>query len=334
MRVFVLGAGASAQAGYPLTRDLGSRLIEWAKDNRPPNCLYWVERDELGRAGPLNDIEELVTRLEAASDRGPDLAGLREALCRFFDSIRPSEAELYREFAGEVIRAGDVIISFNYDLSLELELKHAGKWEASDGYGFDVGIPALPKSPVKLLKLHGSTNWMDLLFEGLRSGQFSCGGTESLGARPVFPWGLDHLGYSGIKDPQYRQGGVDRSGSMILPGRKKRFYVMTSVNPRERERFWTSLWTQAADALRHAGEITMIGYSLPAADAEARGLLLESCNPDALLSICCGRRSRNLGDEFVSAGFRRERVRTSPERFEELLEAQKLLGVSLEGSVG
>jgi hypothetical protein len=39
MRVYILGAGASAHAGYPLTGDLGATLIEWADKNPRPDSL-------------------------------------------------------------------------------------------------------------------------------------------------------------------------------------------------------------------------------------------------------------------------------------------------------
>jgi len=324
MRVFVLGAGASVHAGYPLTKDLGPKLFDYVKGNGGPrNYPYWPDLDELAEYGSPSDIEELVTSLEAHEKPGTKLAGLREALCSYFDSIRPREAELYKRFANAIVPPADTIISFNYDLSLELELKRAGTWEASDGYGFDLGICSLPKSSVKLLKLHGSTNWVDLLFEGARG--FSQGNGDSLGPRPVFPWGLDHLGYPGIKDPRWRQGGVERAGSMVLPSRNKKYHVSTSINPREREGFWNLLWGQAADALRRADEIIIIGYSLPAADSRARALLLDRGNHDAPLTICCGSRSTDIGKEFVQAGFVRGKICFDFGRFEDWLAGGNVL---------
>ena len=112
------------------------------------------------------------------------------------------------------------------------------------------------------------------------------------------------------------------NGSMILPGRNKRFYLSTSVDPRERARFWSDLWKQAAEALEKADEIVIIGYSLPAADRDARKLIFENSNRDALLTICCGSRSNDLGNEFVQARFVRQRICTEFKCFEHWVAAQ------------
>ncbi len=142
MRTFILGAGASLHVGYPLIKNLGPELIEWIANNPPPqNYLYWPDPDVLKDHGPLDYIEEIVTKLEQSEKPGPILAGLREALCCFFDSIRPNGASLYQKLARDVVEDGDVVISFNYDVSLDRELRQAGKWEISDGYGFNLQQP-------------------------------------------------------------------------------------------------------------------------------------------------------------------------------------------------
>ena len=324
MRVFVLGAGASAHVGYPLTKNLGPELIKFIADSPGPrNYLYWPDPDELKSYGRLEDIEEIVTQVERSERPGPILAGLREAVCVFFDTVRSNDAPLYQQLASEVIQGGDVAITFNYDLSLDRELRKAGNWEISDGYGFDLGIRNVPKSATTLLKLHGSTNWIDSLLGGMRAGKFSQGyGWDSLGFRPVvLPSEFEFFGYEGVTDPMFSGGGVDRSGSMILPSRNKRFYVQTSINQREREAFWSALWAQAGTALRNADEVVIIGYSLPEADTEARRLLLQVTNKDSSLTICCGQDTDRVEKEFARNGF--SRVRTDSKRFEDWLTVQR-----------
>jgi hypothetical protein len=271
--------------------------------------------------GPLDDIEEIVTRLERSEKSGPILAGLREALCCYFDSIRANEAALYEQFATKVVQDGDVVITFNYDVSVERELRQAGRWEISDGYGFHLEIPGIRTSATKLLKLHGSTNWMDSIFDGLRGNRFQVGGGDSLGARPVvLPQEFEFLQYPGAQDPRCKGGGMIRSGSMVLPGRRKQFYVSTSSNPREREEFWALLWAQAANAVKQAKEIIVIGYSFAPADVQARNLVFHTGNKGALLTICCGQDTERVGDEFVQGGF--SQVRTDSKRFEDWLATQ------------
>jgi hypothetical protein len=305
-------------------KGLGPRLIKLIADNHGPrNYPYWPEPDELKKYGRLEDIEEIVTQVERSEGPGPILAGLREAVCALFDTVRSNDALLYQQLASEVIQGGDIVITFNYDLSLDRELRKGGNWEISDGYGFDLGIRNIPKSATTLLKLHGSTNWIDSLLGGMRAGTFSQGyGWDSLGFRPVvLPSEFEFLGYEGVTDPMFSGGGVDRSGSMILPSRNKRFYVSTSVNPRERESFWSALWGQADSALHDADEVVIIGYSLPEADAEARRLLLETANKHSLLTVCCGRDTDRVASEFVGHGF--AHVHTGSKRFEDWLAVQR-----------
>lgn len=291
-------------AGYPLTKDLGTGLGEWADANPPPwNFAYWPDSQGRRDYGPINDIEDAVGRLERADKPGKMLEGLLVALCGYFNRIRCDSAPLYRRFSRDVVRHGDVIITLNYDVSLERELRQAGKWEISNGYGFEMGISGLRRSPTRLLKLHGSTNWM-----------------RDIGKLPVIPYPQDFefLGYEGISDPKFDGFVALRYGAMIPLGPSKQFFVNSSFSPREGEEFWSSLWGQAADALREAEEVVIIGYSLPKADARARLLLLERANHDAQLTVCSASQSKDLAGEFAAAGFGRVRIRSDVKTFEEL----------------
>ena len=149
----------------------------------------------------------------------------------------------------------------------------------------------------------------------MRGGQFSVGGTDSHGFRPVLlPQELAFLEYPGARDPKFKGGGMSRTGSMILPSRSKSFYFGTSVNPREREPFWNLLWNQASNALRLADEIVVIGYSLPEADERARDMLLSCYRPTACVTVCCKGDNERLGREFHDAGYKV--VRTDTEEFD------------------
>jgi hypothetical protein len=257
MKAFVLGAGASVHVGYPLASKLGIALIEWASQNARPDHLYWVDGDELHTLFPsLDDFEEVISELQNPTPgshidqlpkwkRGSILVGIREALCEYFDVLRLNDARLYRQFAQQVPSPGDTIITFNYDVSLEAELRKADKWHLGDGYGFPLGEGVTPSSPVTVLKLHGSTSWIDILFDGARGGSFGAVGPDGpLGARPlILPQHVQFFGYPPeIKDPSFKGGGSSRSGSMILPARMKVFG--------ERQPFWDYLWSRAAHALR------------------------------------------------------------------------------------
>jgi hypothetical protein len=182
-------------------------------------------------------------------------------------------------------------------------LRRAKKWEVGDGYGFTV-CTGLPASPITLLKLHGSTNWNDLMFGG-KGIAHSLGPLQALGQRPViFPQDFEFFEYTGVADPDCLDGSYCRVGSMILPGRRKVFYVQAPGDAPEREEFRDSLWTQAEDALRSAAEINVIGYSLPQADERARNLILSKATQTVCVSVCSGSDSDSIGNEFRRCGFK------------------------------
>jgi hypothetical protein len=215
MTVYVLGAGASHHAGYPLASSMGAELFLWMRkqgdaqgfESRYPDTAQFFEE----RFGPVESIENFFTEIQqliADWEHGtPDQRSIRtivaneqsvlvNALRSWFIGIQQRRsAQAYKKFAAEVVASGDCIITFNYDVSLDRELKLAGKFEIGDGYGFR--IESLPSgSATRILKLHGSTSWLALIFGGATSGvsQFQPGGT--LGLRPVV--GKNEISFSGI----------------------------------------------------------------------------------------------------------------------------------------
>jgi hypothetical protein len=311
MRVFVLGAGASVHAGYPLAADMGKCLAAWTK-TLPSDHQY---RDSLNQIvdtyGALDDFESILADLMtyASGSRAALLGAMRpyllsdvkEAIRDHFDAIRSAPAVLYHSLAGRV-RPGDVVITFNYDLGVERALRCAELWDIKTGYGFPVATADKP-SLVDVLKLHGSTNWRALLFGG-RTGFFA-GGGNSLGDRPVlfFRPDLAYLGYPDFIDPQCM--GLDTAVSlpaMIMPALPKDFHFATR-HGQEWKGFWDYLWNRAAGAISNADHIVVIGYSLPSADERARELLLGTSNKSVHLTICCGNATARLEQEFRDHGF-------------------------------
>jgi len=110
------------------------------------------------------------------------------------------DSKAYKDFAKHIVAPGDCVITFNYDVSLERELRFAGKFEAGYGYGFSIpGVPG--NSSTKVLKLHGSTSWLALLFGGI-SGFSAFQPGRTLGD-PVIPKKeLSFLGYTKAADPR------------------------------------------------------------------------------------------------------------------------------------
>lgn len=303
MRVFVLGAGASMHAGYPSAARLGAELAAWAQGNDAEGARY---RDDLRKLqeefGELFDFERIVTTLQEdlAAKRRTRLPDFGTAISKFFDSIRNAPAELYNRLATERISRGDVVITFNYDMAIERSLKATGLWEITNGYGSALEIGTDRSSSVKLLKLHGSTNWWGSIFGGAQG--FSAV-QDSIGERPTlfFDPDFQFLGYTDLRDPKApRNSGL--LSALILPTLNKEFYYQTTFG-NEWERFWDSLWLEAEDALRATDEIVIIGYSMPAADERARTLLFSKSNHSARVTVCSHRQSQRIADEFREHGF-------------------------------
>lgn len=305
MRVFVLGAGASVHAGYPISSNLGCALLEWADDDKINGPYFSDDLRSLHKEfGGLRDFEKVISKLYEDLARGARkrIPQLGDAISFFFNSIRHQPAELYDRLAMERIRPGDVVITFNYDLAVERSLRTAGLWEVSDGYGrpFNLNLPTVPGTKVRVLKAHGSTNWWGSVFGGSQG--FSAV-SNSIGYRPVlyFEPDFEFLGYHGIRDPKSpSQSGL--ISSLILPAREKRFFAKTLFG-NEWEPFWDSIWAEAHDALRRASAIVLIGYSMPSADKRACDLLLRASNRGAEITICCGGRTDHIVNEFTSNGF-------------------------------
>jgi hypothetical protein len=312
VRVYVLGAGASVHAKYPLASALGTSLAAWI-ETLPPEHQYRLRlRQVINAYGTLDNFEAILTDLMTCLPGSPAAAlqpavrpylisDLQEAIREHFDTIRTEPAPLYDQLA-RTLRPGDVVLTYNYDLGVERALVGVGLWDIRTGYGFPIGDVRQP-SPIEVLKLHGSTNWRALLFGG-RTGLFS-GNHDSLGARPVLFFGADqkYLGFPDFVDPLCTH--LDAAASlpaMIMPALPKKFFFETT-DGHEWKPFWDYLWQRAQCAIEKAEELVIIGYSLPSADKRARNLLLGATNKAVPVTLCCGRASTSLEREFRDLGF-------------------------------
>jgi hypothetical protein len=319
---------------------LGKSLATWIDALPSAGKHHACLKQVTALYGGLDDFERILADLmtcppgSPAEALGPTrpylLSELKEAIRDYFDSIRSAPAGLYDELTG-ILRPGDTVITFNYDLGIERALHAAGKWDINNGYGFSIGDRE-QLSPVNLLKLHGSTNWRALLF-GARTGFFVGNGT-SLGSRPVlyFRSDLEYLGYEDFIDPNCSRC-VDSASlpAMIMPALPKIFYFDTTFG-QEWDCFWNRLWQSAESAAESAGDLVVIGYSLPIADERARTMLLDSANKAARLTVCCGDDTARLEEEFRDHGF--SNIRTGTPKFEDFLaRAAEEYGVGADGPI-
>jgi hypothetical protein len=324
MTVYVIGAGASRSAGYPLAKTMASELLQWMKrPNHAPDS-YAAQYPATARFfeehfAPVDNVEGLVTSIHKRIDdyeHGTRDQRLRRAAIAheygvFKNAVRDWFAEIqqgvalassaYRDFARNIIVPGDCIITFNYDVSLERELRLAGRFEVGDGYGFPIeGLPA--KSGTTLLKLHGSTSWLALLFGGMTSGFSAFQPGHTLGDRPVIAKNeLSFLGYTDAVDPRFGRGGAALP-VMIFPAQSKDFYFAANTGV-EYAGFWNKLWGQAAEALESASRVVICGYSLLEVDERARKLLLSAPKKGAEIVITSGDDTEHIVRDYQNAGY-------------------------------
>ena len=293
-------------------------MVTWVIETHPPDSEYRQAIDVVTTLnGPVLDVEGLFTDLDLGRGAFRTLTEdqqkrLNGRICRclgdYIKSICKQRrgAPLYEAFAHR-IEKGDVVVTFNYDVSLENELVRAQKFRVRNGYGSSLEADwDEPDSDVTVLKPHGSINWIALLFGGATGGPRHV--SNSLGERPfvdnvdsVFP---DYP--SRVLDKTFSGGGVAPLATLILPTYEKEFSVRTSLGT-EWIPFYESLWSQAAESLERSDRIVIIGYSMPDADYRSRALLLWNTNKRAEVFVCCASSNETVKAQFRNHGFGRVR---------------------------
>lgn len=281
-RVFILGAGASRFAGYPLSPDLWKFIrdfpvIEFLAKKRAESVTKAIE--EVLRVVPPKvvdkpNLEELFTLLDLAAigteplalrninwtELRPKVMGMISEVflsheydlrTRLLDDPASPAATVLQNWTS-FLREGDVVVTFNWDILHEGALWRAGKWHYADGYGFRCpDVTGTTPSKVKILKLHGSVNWAQRT-------EHDC--EPSIEHKHTFfagSWG-DH-------DDYLKGAGQWNDGrNLIIP---------TYLKDIAGNRLLLHLWIQASEALANASEVIVVGYQLYPADAPARQLL-------------------------------------------------------------
>jgi hypothetical protein len=170
-RVFILGAGFSAEAGIPLTASLLEKTMRKFATECPgifervdgyvresiDSHLSEVDYSEIDFSTLCTYLEYIELREYGGGERWSN-SGSREKLAlRFYLAKTIAEctptpsalSELYQQFA-EQLHNRDIVISFNWDGLLEVALQRLGKPYT---YNFR------DDEAIKLCKLHGSVNW-------------------------------------------------------------------------------------------------------------------------------------------------------------------------------
>jgi hypothetical protein len=225
----------------------------------------------------------------------------------------------------EMCGPNDSFVTFNWDTLLDRALADSGGWSPQDGYGVTFAssldgtwkkrIPGRPqyKTNWKLLKLHGSTNWL-VPYLGV---QFQTVEYTSIVPKSdrVFLYWHTSLCYATHKR-RWRGGYATTCYGYYPPnipgrlfGRKEisagpgRVFIrltpqlfspfaegsdqgvpsspllITPVRQKKYDMYEKtigSIWSQASDAFEGASKIVIVGYSFPSTDVRALGLLRDA----------------------------------------------------------
>jgi hypothetical protein len=177
--------------------------------------------------------------------------------CKMAGTTTPLKSELHGKIL-EIVKKGDTLLTFNYDLVIEESFKDATIWTPNGGYGENVKhgkthdwcrrwfkdrntAATNPESEVALLKLHGSLNWTLYRNRQVR-----------IKPRP-------YVVKTKNKTPAYEKIAV------LAPGWNKPI----DKNP------YKAFWREARLRLEQCKTLVIIGYSLPETDLLAKALFAE-----------------------------------------------------------
>ena len=200
--LLVLGAGASRGASFaidptsilpPLDLDFFQQISRMSSSESAARLLTFI-RSEYGHEVGLS-MEQFFSEADYTDrfhnelnvDPGPNIRRYKKALDDFFHvlpqmlQMATSDRCEYHAKLAESLHARDCIISFNYDCLIDRALCDNSdiRWDPDkNAYGFElasggsswrkhsIGRPV--KTPIRLLKLHGSHNWSKNADGGIR----------------------------------------------------------------------------------------------------------------------------------------------------------------------
>jgi len=277
--LYVLGAGFSKEAGYPLTYEFTSKklirefrktLSKKEKTRMDKVTKYF--QDRIKKKYCKNDIESVLNHVAVAEYL--DMASMTES-AKSYDSFDiyndlkwyvvkilqwRSDRKLrneYYDFLKKIYQNDDDIISFNYDLVIESVL-------AKLGITCDYGLNQKPlKDSQLLLKMHGSVNWAQ------------CNNCEN------FAFFSDNVAVKilsqGQKCPHCKKNSL--LPIIIPPVLYKENYFRTS-------KLFKLLWGHANEIITQANKIVFIGFSMRDSDSYAQELFKLSSNMSPLQIQC------------------------------------------------
>jgi hypothetical protein len=299
--VLVLGAGASRGAtcvkgsgvAPPLDADFFAQALRMPASSltKRDRDLFTFVRDEFGhRQSPTLEVfftqmsavdrfhREFNIRGRPSGQFGRQLEALRSLIPRVLsEALGGGHCRWHRRIAA-ALRAGDAVMSFNYDTVMDRALRSEGgnRWNPEVGYGFPIAAGAElwepaptpgPKvrNPVRLLKPHGSLNWA-------------------------------------LHDPErvslVEEYAPSTAQSIVPPTWDKSDVTQWP---------WSQVWKSAREVLGRARLLVMVGYSVPVTDQLSQALLrADVTRLDALVIVNPDPESRARSIELMSSALSKD----------------------------
>jgi hypothetical protein len=291
--VIVFGAGATKDCGGPLTNEILPEAIAsqfnlaLQKDSIDllkkflDDCFMPAMQSQLAQDYPglpllLSLLDTAIDRKEPMGSNWPtdELAKVRQAIEAAIFSVLdfPSpqgEATSYARLLELAFPHGQpseaIVISLNYDLILDMamfDLCNARKPNSVPSYGCDIKTEAYQSRERwgKLLKLHGSVNWMYCSqCHHLEIGWSSRGGV---------PRSIGNLFFRQLEDQYSHRAQCPECQTQMRP------ILITPTHRKDyRNPHLARIWYEAERALQQANRVIFVGYSLPDDDVEVIYLL-------------------------------------------------------------
>lgn len=311
--VFILGAGASKQAGAPLMSDFLDVATDLLRSNRVDDKKIQFERVFSAIGGlqavhskaqlDLNNIESIFTALELgriinrvpgmeASAIPDTIAALKELIVKTLEVTigfptrksyigvpQPYEqfAKLIDYLRTEAFPQQSVaVLTFNYDICVDMAL-----YRANLGPNYVIDSSPQKHQAIDLHKLHGSLNWAT---------EKETGVIRPLHLHHYFQkysiHGFDERSEVRLPIGSHLVEYFTRHATPAIDVESEPVIVPPSWNKADYHEALSTIWSSAANHLSEAESIFIIGYSLPETDSFFRHLYaLGSVGKSALRRI-------------------------------------------------
>lgn len=299
--VFILGAGASVEAGAPIMRDffdktedlLFSKQISIESDRESILSVFELIKKSLSSYAnsniDLNNIETIFGLLEMAlivkelyEYNEEQIIKLRSDLITLIvrtleqttriktDSTGFSTSASYHTLC-EIIKSDgfdkNTVISFNYDMAFEAAFSAIGQKGYLD-YGFDyIKTNPVVEHPLGYYKLHGSINW----FENYDNSSLGVIDITKISRFTVFNNHVEnHIKMRGkdVLSISELRSAISENPffSFLNDCSPTPFIIPPSWNKSAYHHAVGHIWQKAVKAITEASNIYIIGYSLPQSD--------------------------------------------------------------------